>query len=433
MDEVAVGLVGLGTVGGGAARILLDNADVIAERIGTRIRLKRAVDLDLSLAEKVGVPPEIASNDIESILGDPEIGAVVQVIGGLTAAREIMKRILSAGKSVITANKALLATHGRELFETAREHGQSIAFEASVGGGIPIISALHHGLAANRIESISAIANGTANFVLSQMSEAGHDYDKAVRRAQELGYAEADPTMDVDGTDSAHKLVILAALAFGAETPLDQVRKQGITQISQGDVHYAAELGYAIKLLATGRCDDQTVELEVSPRLVHKSQPLAQVSGAFNAVSVVGDAVGPTMFYGQGAGRMPTGSAIVADVIDTVTGTAKIDFDGRGLWSGKAKPLRLTTPAEIASRFYLRFIVKDRPNVLAGIAGVLGSHNISLANVIQHPPDGCNGAGDVPLVIMTHQAVQADMMAAMAEIEDLPTVTDTSVCLRVEE
>jgi len=433
MDEVGIGLVGLGTVGSGVARILLDNAEVISLRTGRRVRLAQVVDLDPTLADPLGLPRDLVSQDIGAILDNPDIRVVVQVIGGLSPAREIMLKLLAGGKSVVTANKALLATHGRELFKAARKHGQSIAMEASVAGGIPILKALQQGLVANRIESISAIVNGTANYVLTQMTRQGLAYDEALRQAQSLGYAEADPALDVDGTDSAHKLTILASLAFDADVPLDRIRKQGIRQITQEDIGYADELGYVIKLLATAACDGDSIELEVSPRLVSKDRPMALVGGPFNAISVIGDAVGHTMYYGQGAGQMPTGSAVVADVIDTIMGQAGLVFGASPLWSERSRTLPIKTPEQLESRFYLRFVVEDRPGVLAAIARTLGDHRISITSVLQHESDEPGNGKAVPVVITTHRAVQANVLAAVDEINGQPFVTAATLCLRVQD
>ena len=431
METVGVGLVGLGTVGCGVAKILLDDPDRLAERIGCRLELRRVVDIDLDRERPVAVPRELMSTDLGEICNDPQISAAVQVVGGIEPARTIMRRLLEAGKDVVTANKALLATHGDEVFEWGREHGRSIAFEASVGGGIPIIRALQEGLVANRILRIEAIVNGTANYVLTAMGDTGRAYGDALAQAQQLGYAEADPTMDVDGTDSVHKLAILAQLAFGVVVHPDQIACKGIDRLELDDVRYAKELGYTVKLLAVGASDNGALEVHVSPTLVPSTRVLAQVRGAFNAISVVGDALGHALFYGQGAGMMPTASAIVADLVDTALERARITFRSLRMWSQSTPRAVLKTADQVQSRFYLRVVVEDRPGVLGGIAGILGQHQISISAVVQREAEQHHEGGTVPLVIMTHQAVEGHLQRALAEIDGMPYVARPSVCYRV--
>jgi homoserine dehydrogenase len=375
----------------------------------------------------------VLSDDLTRITRDPEIKAVAHLLGGLEPARTIMLRLLESGKDVVTANKALLAEHGPELFDRARELGRSIAFEASVAGGIPIVANISQCLSANQIESLAAILNGTSNFILTQMEEEDSDYAEAVREAQRLGYAEADPTMDVDGTDTAQKLAILAHLAFGSRVPWSDISRRGIDTLDVADLRYAKELGYRIKLLAVARLEHGGLELHVSPTLVKIGTPLAEVRGAFNAIRVVGDAVGPLFFHGLGAGRMPTASAVVADLIDTVVGRTAITFRTLELWSQRdAGVVAARDHADFRSRYYLRFQVDDRPGVLSEITGVLGEHGISIASVIQHEPDEPNTAV-VPLVIITHVTSDGATARAVEQITALNCVQSGSVRMSIRD
>ena len=434
MERASVGLLGLGTVGTGVASLLLEQADRIARRSGRRVVIKKAVVRDLAKARACALPADRIVSDVRQVLDDPEITLVVEVMGGLGPTLEILLEALARGKDVVTANKALLAEHGPELFEQARRHGRAVAFEASVAGGIPIVQAIGVGLAANQVQSLAAIVNGTCNFILTAMTRDGLPYARALARAQELGYAEADPTLDVDGTDTAHKLAVLAQLAFGASVTTSQIPREGIDRLQPADIAYAGELGYAVKLLALAKLSDGGLELRVAPTLVRRGTPLADVVGPYNAVRVVGDVVGDTLFYGRGAGSMPTASAIVSDVIDVVIGRASQTFRAMNLWARGADSPRLVTTDQVRSRYYIRFTIADRPGMIAAIARVLGDHGISIASLIQHDPgdDAAPGA-PVPLVMMTHLAVEAHLRAALAEIDRLDVVSRPSVCLGVEE
>lgn len=426
-----VAIVGFGTIGSGVARLLLQHAERIARHAGQPIELARVVDTDLRRARNIILPPGLLSDDLSTVLDDPEIRIAVELIGGLEPARTIVLRLLEAGKDVITANKALLAEYGPELFDRARELGRSISFEAAVAGGIPIVAAISECLTANQIESIHAILNGTSNYILTRMEEQGTDYGSALAEAQRLGYAEADPTMDVNGSDAAQKLAILAHLAFGVQVNWREIPRAGIDAVELADIIYARELGYRIKLLAVAELVPEGLELHVSPTLVRHGTPLAEVREAFNAIRVVGDAVGRVFFHGLGAGQMPTASAVVADLIDTVVGRAAVTFRTLELWSRhREAKVRLSDPAAAESRFYLRFNVTDRPGVLAEIAGILGRHKISIASVIQHETEGRED-GVVPLVIMTHLAPEGAMAQAMQAIDQLPVVHPPSVRMRV--
>jgi homoserine dehydrogenase len=368
------------------------------------------------------------------VIDDPEVDIIIETMGGTQPALQYVLAALAAGKHVVTANKALLAEHGPSVFAEARASKRAVAFEGSVGGGIPIVQALGFALAANQVQSIAAIVNGTCNFILTQMTREGLAYDQALRQAQQLGYAEADPTLDVDGTDTAHKLAILAQLAFETGIPLDAIPRQGIDRLNLADLKYAGELGYAIKLLALAKLSKAGLELRVAPTLVKHGTPLAEVRGPYNAIRVVGDAVGDTLFYGRGAGAMPTASAVVGDLIDVITGRAAVESRVLNLWSDSAPAVVLTPASQVKSRYYLHFTIADRPGVLARLAQILGEKGISIASVIQHDPgDDAPEHSPVPLVIMTHLAVQADLHAALAVIDGLEVVHAPSVCLGVED
>jgi homoserine dehydrogenase len=376
------------------------------------------------------LPRELVSSDLRQVLNDPSIQVAVELVGGVDWARKAVLDLLAAGKHVVTANKALLATHGAEVFDAARRHGLTIAFEASVGGGIPIVAALAESLAANQILSLQGILNGTSNFILTQMSEQGLGYAAALTEAQRLGYAEADPTLDVDGTDAAHKLAILAHIAFGLAVPVSAIDRRGIASLEEIDIRYARELGYTIKLLAEAWLDTEgerpQLALHVSPVLLRHQAPLAQVRGAYNAVHVVGDAVGDTFYYGQGAGQMPTASAVVADLIDLAVGRAQRTFQTLRLWSGDGTHTRLRPSSDVRSRYYLRVLVLDRPGVMADIARELAAHQISISSVIQHEALDDHEGDTVPLIVMTHTARTGDFRAAVALIDRLDSVTAPS-------
>ena len=432
MDSLKVAIIGFGTIGSGVAKLLLEHGDRIARRAGRPIELVRIVDKDLVRPRNVTVPKHLLTDDLDAVIKDPNIAVAVELIGGVEPTRSIVLSLLEHGKDVVTANKALLAEHGPELFEAARRLGRSISFEAAVAGGIPIIAAIGESLTANEITSIHAILNGTSNFILTQMEERGQEYAAALAEAQRLGYAEANPSMDVSGADAAQKLAILAQLAFGAQINWRDIPRVGIDTVQAEDMRYARELGYHIRLLAVAELIDGELELHVSPTLVREGTPLGEVRGAYNAVRVVGDAVGRVFFHGLGAGQMPTASAVVADIIDTAVGRAAITFRTLRLWSNDGPHIGLRNPDMARSRFYLRFHVQDRPGVLAEIACILGRNQISIASVIQHQTEE-ETEGVVPLVIMTHTAAEGPMRKAMAEIDRLPVVRPGSVWMRVRD
>jgi homoserine dehydrogenase len=434
MERIAVGLLGVGTVGAGVVRLLGDRAEQIAARAGKRVDLKWAAVRDLKKKRPVSLDGITLVNDLRRVIDDPEVAVIIETMGGVEATLPVVLDALAAGKDVVTANKALLAEHGREVFAQARKYGRAVAFEASVGGGIPIVQALEVGLAANRVTALAAIVNGTCNYILTKMTREGLPYAVALEQAQALGFAEADPTLDVDGTDTAHKLAVLVQLAFGATVTTAQIPRQGIDRLQPADIHYAGELGYTVKLLALARQQaGEALELRVAPTLVKQGTPLAEVRGPYNAVRVVGDAVGDTLFYGRGAGEMPTASAVVGDLIDVIVGRAALTFRALNYWSTDAAPARLATPDAVRSRYYLRFSIADRPGAIALLAQALGARGISIASVIQHDPGDDAPDGVVPLVIMTHLAVESALKAALAEIDGLDVVNPPSVCLGVED
>jgi homoserine dehydrogenase len=433
-EPYGIALIGCGTVGGGVAKLLLEQSQRLAARAGRPLALRRIVVKDSRKPRDPLIPPQLVTTELRDVLKDPSIHAAVEVVGGTGWAKQAVLDLLAAGKDVVTANKALLATHGAEVFEAGRKHGKAIAFEASVGGGIPIIAALAQGLAANQIHSLQGILNGTCNFILTGMSERGTSYAEALAEAQKRGYAEADPTLDVDGTDAAHKLAILAQIAFGIAVPLANIPRRGIAQIERADIGYAKELGYTIKLLAEawwepagGANGDGQLALHVAPVMLRHLAPLALVRDAYNAIFVVGDAVGSTLYYGRGAGQMPTASAVVADLIDLAVGRAQLTFRSLRLWSEQAQHVTLRPPGTVPSRFYLRLMVQDRPGVLAEVTRILAQHHISISSVIQHEAlDGPDG-DIVPLIIMTHINPTGNFLATIGEFDRLESVTAPSV------
>jgi homoserine dehydrogenase len=427
MDPLNIALIGCGTVGSGVARLLLEQPDRLAARAGRRLVLRRVVVRNPDKPRAVSLPRALLSTDLDDILRDPQVQVVAELVGGVEFARQAVLKCLAAGKDVVTANKALLAEHGCEVFDAARKHGRAVAFEASVAGGIPIIAALTQSLAANQILALQGILNGTSNFILTGMTEHGRSYAEALAEAQARGYAEADPTLDVDGTDAAHKLAILAQIAFGMAVPPEAISRRGIAAVDATDVRFAGELGYVIKLLAETWLHEEQVALHVSPVLLRRTAPLAQVRGPYNAIQVVGDAVGDTLFYGRGAGQMPTASSVTADLIDMAVGRAQRTFQTLRLWSGNGARLRVRPVATVRSRFYLRLLVEDRPGVLAEVAGVLAQHRISIASVIQHEVADEPGGERVQLVVMTHTATTGDFLAACARLDRLSCVGGPAV------
>ena len=431
MNEIKIALLGLGTVGCGVVKVLRSHGAEMSERAGCGLVLERVADADLT-RPRDGI--DLASlplvGDAGQAIDDPSVQIVIELIGGLEPARTFILKALAAGKHVVTANKALLAHHGPELFEEARRNRVMLGFEAAVAGGIPLIRAVKDGLAANRIVSAFGIVNGTCNYILSKMTDEGRDFGEVLKEAQAHGYAEADPTLDIEGLDSAHKLQILATLAFRTPVDLKDIYTEGITGVTQQDVVNATELGYRIKLLAIAKASEGALEVRVHPTMIPATSPLAAVSGVFNAVFITGDNVGNLMFYGRGAGQLPTASAVWSDTLEIARrvahGIPALDTD---LPSIGRNPLPLRPVDEIRSAYYLRVMAMDRPGVLAQVAGILGRHDISLVSVLQKER-ARNEA--VPVVMMTHEARERDMRAALAAIDKLPVVAARTTMIRVE-
>ena len=428
-NTVKVGLVGFGTIGGGVADILLNKKEEIRRRTGKSIELVKICDKDTTSDRGVKIPGGILTDDLSEIINSP-IDIVIELIGGLEPARTFVLDFLRAGKDVVTANKALVANHGPELFDEARRLGRTIAFEASVCGGIPILSSIATSLQANTIMSIDAICNGTSNFILSQMEGKGADYDDAVKEAQRLGYAEANPSMDVDGTDAVQKLTIMAQLAFGVKTDWKSIPRTGIDIVKSLDIRFARKLGKRIRLLATAKRVSGGVELKVSPTLVPETSPLAKVCDAFNAVQIIGDFVGPVFYQGLGAGRKPTASAVCSDVIDTALGRTRITFDALNLWGPGREGVPAVDPNQTSETAYLRLKVEDHPGVLAKTTGILGQHGVSISSLLQEADDDSSGAN---LIILTHEAPSGSLAAAIEEINSSSFVLEKTVKMSVRD
>ncbi|MBI5521125.1 MAG: homoserine dehydrogenase [Desulfarculus sp.] len=427
---IKVGLLGLGTVGGGVARLLLEQRDLLTQRLGARLELARAVDLDAKLAAELDLPAGVFSTDAGAVLDDPAIDIVVELIGGLKPAKDFALRAIGNGKHVATANKALLANHGAEIFAAARHKRVGVAFEASVAGGIPLIKALREGLAANRVTRVLGILNGTCNYILSRMTSEGAEFGAVLKDAQKLGYAEADPTFDVEGIDTAHKLAIVAALVSGQHPRLSDIPTQGISQLTPLDIQLAREFGYRIKLLALCRQQDGLCEARVHPALVPQSHLMASVEGPFNAVHLTGDWVDEVMLYGRGAGRRPTASAVAADLMDLARDIlcgCGGRVPGLGVAGDGGQPLELAPLERVSCQYYFRFTAQDQPGVLAAISRVLGEHRISIEAVIQK---GRQDQGAVPIVMLTHEAREADVQKALAVIDHLPVIAEPTMLIR---
>ena len=434
MKPIKVGLLGIGVVGGGTWEVLNRNADEIQRRAGRAIRITHVADKDVVKARKlIGKKARIQSDAFELVRGR-EVEIVVELIGGYTVAKDLVLEAIRHGKHVVTANKALLATHGNEIFAAAQKKGVMVAFEASVGGGIPIIKALREGLAANRIEWIAGIINGTSNFILSEMRDKGLAFSAALKDAQRNGYAEADPTFDIEGVDAAHKLTILSALAFGIPMQFEKCYKEGIARLTQQDIGYAEEFGYRIKLLGITRQTSKGIELRVHPTLVPARRLIANVEGVMNAILVKGDAVGQTMYYGAGAGSQPTASAVVADLID-VTRLITADPEHRvphlAFQADQLSAIPILPMEAVQTSYYLRMRVVDKPGVLADITRVLADCRISIDAMVQKEPEA--GESRVDIVMLTHQAIEKNVNAAIARIEKLPVVAGKVTRIRLEE
>ncbi|MCF6148339.1 MAG: homoserine dehydrogenase [Candidatus Kuenenia sp.] len=431
MKRINVGIIGMGTIGTGVAKILLDDDSPLKEKLDDIPVLKGIADCNPDAKNKIDLPSEVVfTTDAYTLLNDPNIHIIIELVGGVTIAKDFVIKALENGKDVVTANKMLLALHGSELFRKAHQHGKSISFEASVGGGIPIIAELRDGLIANKIECILGIVNGTTNYILTKMTKENVEYCVTLEEAQRLGYAEKDPTMDVEGIDSAHKLAILARIGFGVDVDYESIYCEGISKVELSDIWYAHELGYTLKLLAIAKKRECDLELRVHPTLLPHEHPLSSVNGVFNAICIKGSAVGDSMIYGRGAGEMPTASAVVADIVDVALGRANITFNTMKIFSGQCERVSVADMKEIKTRYYLRFSVIDKPGVLAKISGILGNHEISIASVIQRQ---AKEKGHVPLILMTHVAEEGNLLNALSEIKQLDVVKDQTRFLRVEE
>lgn len=432
--RVTVGLVGFGTVGTGVAKVLLRNAEVIARRVGIPVDLVRIVDLDVTTDRGMSLPDGLLTSDLNSVLNDPSIDMIIELIGGYDAAKRLILDAMAKGKHVVTANKALLAVHGEDVFEAASRAGVDLGFEASVGGGIPIIRSLTEGLAANNLSSIVGIMNGTSNYILTRMTQEKQEFREALAQAQAAGYAEADPTFDVEGVDSAHKLAILVNLAYGTPVNFKEVYTEGITTLTPLDINYALEFGMTVKLLGIAKFRDGEVEVRVHPTMIPQTSTLARVDGVYNAIHLVGDVVGDIVLYGQGAGSLPTASAVVSDVIAIARNLNK-KAPGRvpptSFQPDRRIPLRIRPIDELTSRYYLRFMVPDRPGVLSQISGVLGSHEISIASVLQRERQKDQ---TVPVVIMTHRASERSIQTALRDINRMASIiSEPTTLVRVED
>ena len=426
MKKVNVGIIGFGTVGSGVAEVLSKRASMLKEKSGVSICIKKICDKDLRSRRSVKVKKTVLTRDVNAILKDPGIDIVVELIGGIHPAKELILKALKEGKDVVTANKALLAEEGDDIFRAAKKYGRRIRFEAGVGSSIPIVKALKENIVPNKISAIYGIVNGTSNYILWQMAEKGCSFKDALKEAKSKGFAESNPRLDINGTDSAHKLALLTLLGFGKNVPLSKIYREGITKIQPGDILYAKELGYSIKLLAIAKLSNGELELRVQPTLLASDHPLSNVRSIFNAIYVKGDLQGESLFYGKGAGKYPTASAVIADIIDLAKTADCTAQEHLAFKSGikKVKPIE-----NVKSKYYVRFSAIDRPGVLASIAGVLAKYRISIASVAQVERRSLMA---VPIVMMTHVVEGKNMKKALTEIDRFSSIKDKSVAIRVE-
>jgi homoserine dehydrogenase len=433
MKEIKVGLIGFGTVGSGVGRILQKNSKLIEKRMGAKLTLKRIADIDLETDRGVKLKPGVLTRRAEDVIKDPEIDMVMELMGGIEPAKTFILKAIRNKKHIVTANKALLALHGDEIFREAHRFGVDVNFEASVGGGIPLIRSIKEGLVANRIHSIFGILNGTSNYILSKMTDEGRNFKEVLKEAQEKGYAEADPTYDIEGIDAAHKLAILVRLAFGTPFQFKEIFIGGISEITPLDIQFGREFGYRIKLLAIAKIDKGKIEARVHPTLIPESHLLSTVEGVFNAIYIKGDAVGPTLFYGQGAGQMPTGSAVVSDLVElgrnVLTRASGHRVPLLSFQESAIEKIPLKKMDDVVMPFYMRFSALDRPRVLSKISGILGKNEISISAVIQK---GRQVNGAVPVVMMTHEAKEKNVHRALKEIDQLGVILGKTMFIRVE-
>ena len=432
MTSINVGIIGFGTVGAGTLDVLTKNREIITSRVGAEVVVKKIADLDIDSDRGLRVDRDLLTREAMVVIEDPEIDVVVELIGGLEKAKDYVMKAMAMGKHVVTANKALLAEAGREIHRQAERYQVGLTFEASVGGGIPIISVLRRGLSANRIQSMIGILNGTSNYILTRMTQGGFPYATVVEEAVDLGFAEDPPTLDVDGTDAAHKLAILLSIAFGSLNSFNEIYREGIDSLSPDDIRFADEFGYSVKLLAIARNLGDRVEARVHPAMIPKGHILANVNDAYNALYVEGDFVGPNLYYGLGAGRRPTASAVVSDIIDLArqirSGARRVMFP-LGHAPASDKEIKIQPIRDLTGAYYFRFSAQDKPGVLSKIAGALGEHRISISSVIQK---GRKVTGSVPIVMLTHEARESNVQTAISSMNEMDILTDKTIMIRVE-
>ncbi|MFC1868769.1 homoserine dehydrogenase [Thermodesulfobacteriota bacterium] len=434
MEQVNVGVIGFGTVGAGTVELLMKNRELISNRVGSEIIVKKIADLDVTSDRGVSIKANILTTDADEIINDPEIDIVVELIGGIAEAKKYILGAMKKGKHAVTANKALLAEYGRELYQAAEDNGVSLAFEASVGGGIPIIRSLREGLSANHIKNIMGILNGTSNYILTRMTRNEFPYDKAVQEAIDLGYAEDPPTLDVNGMDAAHKLAILISVTYGVPISINSIYREGIEKLTLEDIRFAGEFGYSLKLLAVARDrGDGQVEARVHPAMIPLGHIMANVNDVYNAIHIEGDFVGPSLYYGLGAGRRPTGSAVVSDIIALareMKNGIRRSVPPLAHVRSRKKDLSIQSIEDHITAYYFRFSAIDKPGVLSKIAGILGDNRISISSVIQK---GRKIKGGVPIVMLTHEAKESNVIKALKSIDRLEVLTDKTMMIRVEE
>jgi homoserine dehydrogenase len=433
MKEIKVGLFGFGTIGTGVVKLLQKNGALITEKLGAKLTLKNIVDRNTTSDRSVQVGPGVLTANADQVLTDPEISIIIELIGGYTIAKEFILKAIENGKHVVTANKALLAVHGEEIYAAAARKGVEVRYEAAVGGGIPVLSAIKGNMAANNFGTVLGILNGTCNYILTKMTQEGADFTDILKKAQELGYAEADPTFDIEGTDTAHKLCILVSLCFGTRVDLKDIYTEGISAISAIDINFARDFGYKIKLLAIGKRDGDRIEARVHPTMIPINYPMADVDGVFNAIRLTGDFVDTVMFYGRGAGMEPTASAVVGDVMaiarNIIVGVSRRSAP-LGYLDEKIISLPIKPIGETVSKFYLRFSVVDKPGILAKISGALGEYGISIESMVQ---TSRNAGEVVPIVIMTHEAKEMDVRKALEKIDNFDITTEKTNLIRIED
>ena len=434
MRKISVGIIGFGTIGSGVVKILQDNSDIIKKRLGVIVEVTKIADLDITTDRGIKVNPKILTTDAQEVINHPEVNVIVELIGGYEPARSLILQAINAGKHVVTANKALLAKHGSEIFSIGEDQQVSIGFEAAVGGAIPIIRAIRESFVANKIYSIEGIVNGTANYILSKMSDEHCSFDLALKEAQEKGFAEADPTFDIEGIDSAHKIAILSQLAYGTPVKFEDITIQGISSVTIHDIECAREFGYRVKLLAISKFDGDFVDIRIHPAMIPQSNPMANVNGVLNAVRVCDDLMEENILIGHGAGSLPTGSAVIADIIEIardILSGSKLRVPPYSFQNSEIKTIPILNIESIDSEYFLRFSVLDNPGVLSRISGILGQHSIGIQSVIQK--GRCNEGRGVPLIMMTHCANEKNIQLALREIDELEVVCEKPNFIRVEK